>query len=360
MDDDVYQKMGLLTLFVGGTPPDIYFQWGGFQVRQYAAAGYALDLSSEFPPERRSEYLATCWPSATQDDGRVFLWPNSASVTVVLWYRKSIFQKHGLESADTWADFLALCRKARDAGLVPLAVGNRELWPGANLAAGLAARQAGSAGYRAVLGLDRTRRLDDPAFLAAFTALDDLRAQGFISTGPNGVGVDEARSLLEQGRAALHPTGDWLASEVDPADAADLDCFRLPVLPDQQGDPSALLALSTGYMIYRQTRHPELCLELLRHLGSAPVQREFTRHGHLSGLRALGPESDASGGARRIWGFLEEAKETALAPDIGFNLEVSDAFLDAVSLLLDGRQSPAAALQAAERQIAALRGASAS
>src|SRR5947209_1559668 len=49
MDDEVYQKMGLITLFVGGTPPDVYFQWGGYQVRKYAAAGYALDLSTEFP-----------------------------------------------------------------------------------------------------------------------------------------------------------------------------------------------------------------------------------------------------------------------------------------------------------------------
>src|SRR5947209_8129494 len=50
MDDEVYQQMGLLTLFVGGTPPDVYFQWGGHLVRKYAAAGYALDLSAEFPP----------------------------------------------------------------------------------------------------------------------------------------------------------------------------------------------------------------------------------------------------------------------------------------------------------------------
>src|SRR5439155_7734023 len=63
MSDEVYQKMGLITLFVGGTPPDVYFQWGGYQVRRYAAAGHALDLTGEFSSAERARYWPFCWPS---------------------------------------------------------------------------------------------------------------------------------------------------------------------------------------------------------------------------------------------------------------------------------------------------------
>ena len=36
MDDDDYQKFGLLNLFTGSSSPDIYFQWGGFLVERDA------------------------------------------------------------------------------------------------------------------------------------------------------------------------------------------------------------------------------------------------------------------------------------------------------------------------------------
>lgn len=355
MDDDVYQKMGLLTLFVGGTPPDVYFQWGGYLVGRYAAAGYARDLTPEFPPAVRARYLPVVWPSCRGRDGRLYLWPNSASVTLVMWYRRSLFARLGLAPPATWDGLLAACARLRAAGVIPVAVGNRELWPGGNFGAALAARQAGAARYGEILGLAPGTRLDDPAFVAALERLADLAARGYLNAGPNGVGADDARSLLAQGRAGMLPSGDWLVSEVAPEDAADLDCFVVPALPGQAAPKSALLALSTGYMVYRRTRHPDLALALLRHIGSPEVQRAWSRAGHLSALRAAGPAPDAPRGQLRLRGFLTAAEETALAPDVGFNLEVSDAFLDAVGLILGGRRTPAAALSEAERQVAALR-----
>jgi hypothetical protein len=75
----------------------------------------------------------------------------------------------------------------------------------------------------------------------------------------------------------------------------------------------------------------------------------------MSPLRAAAPGPEAARGQRRLLQFMEEARASALAPDVGFNLEVSDAFLDAVSLVLGGRATPAEALAAAEEQVRALR-----
>ena len=91
------------------------------------------------------------------------------------------------------------------------------------------------------------------------------------------------------------------------------------------------------------------------HLTSDAVQQEWVRHGHMSPLRAAPPGSDAPLGQRRLLQFMQEAKTSALAPDVGFNLEVSDAFLDAVALVFGGRATPAQALADAERQVGSLR-----
>ncbi len=355
MDDDVYQKMGLVTLFADERPPDVYFQWGGYLVRKYAAAGYALDLSSHFPSPEQARYLPTAWASCRGDDGRLYLWPCSASLTTVLWYRRSLFQEAGLRPPTTWRGFLEACARLRERGVIPLAVGNRELWPGANFAAALLAQYAGVDRYNAVLGLRPGTRLDDPAFARGLEHLAELQTGGFLNMGPNGVGTDEARALLAQGRAAMHPIGDWLVSEASEEDVGDLDAFPIPEMPGQAGPSGTLLALSTGYMVYRDTPHPELAIALLRHLTSAAVQRSWVRGGYVSALREAPPPPDAPEGQRRLMRLLDAAPATALASDVGFNLEVADAFMDAVSLVLGGRAAPAEALAGAERQVRALR-----
>jgi len=354
MDDDVYQNMGLVTLFVGGTPPDVYFQWGGHLVRKYAAAGYALDLTPDFPPENRARYFPFCWASA-EADGRVYLWPNSASTTTVMWYRPSVFREHAVGVPSSWEELLRLCDRLRGRDVLPMAVGNKELWSGGNFAAYMVAQYAGVERYRQVLGLDPGTRLDDPDFVRALELLAELQARGDISAGAAGMSTDDARSLLMQNKAGMHPIGDWLVIDADEADSADLDAFRLPHMPGQRGDDTTLLALSTGYMVYRRTAHPELARALLRHLTTDAVQKEWAQHGHFSALRAAAPGPEAPAGQRRLLQFLDECRATALAPDVGFNLEVSDAFLDAVSLVLGGRAGPREALAEAEAQVRALR-----
>jgi ABC-type glycerol-3-phosphate transport system substrate-binding protein len=209
--------------------------------------------------------------------------------------------------------------------------------------------------YNELLGLKPGTRLDDPALVAALARLAELEQRGFLNQGVSGVGTDEARSLLAQGKAAMLPIGDWLVSEAEEATVADLDAFRLPRLPGQRGDDTTLLALTTGYMMNRTTRHPAEAKALLRALTSDAVQQEWVRRGHMSPLRAAAPGPDAPRGQRRLLQFLQEARASALAPDVGFNLEVSDAFLDAASLVLGGRATPTEALAGAERQVRALR-----
>jgi ABC-type glycerol-3-phosphate transport system substrate-binding protein len=355
MDDDVYQQMGLLTLFVGGTPPDVYFQWGGHLVRKYAAAGYALDLSDQFPPTERKRLYPATWASCEGDDGRLYLWPDSASVSCVLWYRKSVLRSTGITPPATWPELLAACERLRERGLTPLAVGNRELWAGGNFAAAVLAKYAGVERYNAVLSLTPGTRLDDPALVRGLQLVEGLRARGYLNQGVNGVGTDEARSLFAQGRAAMHPIGDWLVSEADASDVGDYGALPIPPMPGAPGDPTTLLALTTGYMINRTTRYPDECRALLRHLTSDRVQQQWAQNGHLSAVRAAAPGADAPEGQQQLLKLLSESRASAIAPDVGFDQEVSDAFLDAISLVLGGRATPAEALAGADRQVQALR-----
>jgi ABC-type glycerol-3-phosphate transport system substrate-binding protein len=153
----------------------------------------------------------------------------------------------------------------------------------------------------------------------------------------------------------MHPIGDWLVSEAEASEVSDYGALPLPAMPGAPGDPDTLLALTNGYMINRTTPHPEECRALLRHLVSDTVQKNWARNGHLSAVRAAAPAAAAPDGQRQLIRLLEKSSATAIAPDVGFDQEVGDAFLDAISLVLGGRATPAAALAGADRQVRALR-----
>lgn len=358
MDDDVYSQMGLVTLFVGGTPPDVYFQWGGYQVRRWASAGYALDLTDQFQGAEKDRFLPSTWPSTLGSDGKNYLWPNSASVTTVMWFQKGPEWKRVAKDGgvpETWTEFLELCERIRAGGQIPIAVGNKELWGGGNFVAAVLAQALGGVRYDEVLGLKPGTRLDDSDVVQAMERVAELGARGFLNEGVAGVGTDEARALFLQRRAALHPIGDWLVTDADESQAGRLDAFPIPRISSDAGSRSTLLGLSTGYMVYSRTAHRTLALDFLRRMTSDAVQKSFVAAGHVSAVAAAEPDRAAPAGQHRMLEFLKTADETVLAPDVGYHLEVSDAFLDAASEVLSGRRGARAAMSAADRQVQALR-----
>ena len=50
---------------------------------------------------------------------------------VGVWYNKELFEKAGIDAPPaTWDEFLADVQKLKDAGITPIAVGEKDKWPG--------------------------------------------------------------------------------------------------------------------------------------------------------------------------------------------------------------------------------------
>ncbi|NED80756.1 extracellular solute-binding protein, partial [Streptomyces sp. SID11233] len=47
----------------------------------------------------------------------------------VVFYRKSLFKKNGYTVPTTWDAWLALCKKMKKDGLIPIAFGDKDGWP---------------------------------------------------------------------------------------------------------------------------------------------------------------------------------------------------------------------------------------
>ena len=99
-----------------------------------------------------------------QVDGKQYGVPFNLGM-VGVWYRKSLFEKAGIDGPPaTWDEFLADVQTLKDAGITPLAVGEKDKWPGMFWWANLSLRIAGKDAM-AKAGEDGS--FDSPGFVQA-------------------------------------------------------------------------------------------------------------------------------------------------------------------------------------------------
>src|SRR5881409_3386607 len=144
-NSEVYNTVGWRLQFQGRNQPDIFFHWQGFKVEYCIARGWALDLSPLLSPGFVDQFV----PAAVQKqrDGIYFL-PQSVDLSNLIWYDRNVFERLNLREPKSLEDWLQACTIIRQAGILPLAQGNRDLWPMGNLGAELSGQTLGAEGAK--------------------------------------------------------------------------------------------------------------------------------------------------------------------------------------------------------------------
>ncbi|NMB24845.1 MAG: extracellular solute-binding protein [Firmicutes bacterium] len=356
MKDEIYETVGLLSLFQGGTPPDVYSQWGGWLVRRDAAEGFAADLTEEFFKDSwKDAFVDSAWPDSMVGD-RIYMVPESLSITNLIWYNKEIFDRFGLKEPGTWDEFLEICEVLKQNGIVPIAAGNKGVgWPMGNWAGHILSRVIGEVEYNGLLKLEAGTSFTDPGVVTALELLAEMVEKGYFNMGVNVIDSNEAQMMFFMEQAAMHPIGSWLIPSAI-RDAPDLvyGGFDTPAISGGKGDQSSMIGLTTGYLVGAKTAHFEEAVSFLRYLTSVPVQRYVVQE--TGGLSAVKGTEDAAVDPNfsTLVRISEKAKMTVAPPDTGYELEVAYALYDAVAKVMDGI-SPTVALEEAEQAIAHLR-----
>src|SRR3954451_17473725 len=162
-------KSKLTTTMQGGKVPDIFQSWGGGTLKEQADAGLVQDISKQTAP-----WIGTLNKAGVglyQIDGKQYGVPYNLGL-VGVWYNKALFKKAGISGPPaTWDDFLSDVGKLKAAGVTPLAVGEKDKWPGmfwwANLSLKIAGKDA-----MAKAGQDGS--FDTPGFVKAGEQLKRL------------------------------------------------------------------------------------------------------------------------------------------------------------------------------------------
>lgn len=204
LDNESYKER-LKILSASNRLPDVGVTWAaGFLEpyvvgKRFAVLDDLMDggLRDKFAPGTTEAYVI---------GGRLYALPLEFNI-VPVFYNKKIFAGHGLDVPDSYEAFKRTVAALHEAGVVPVALGNRERWPGSLWFMYLADRFAGPNAVRDAI--NRTARFNVPAMKTAAREVQELVDMNAFSRGFNGMSNEDARSSFVNGRAAMYMMGTW-------------------------------------------------------------------------------------------------------------------------------------------------------
>jgi len=187
------------------------------------------------------------WESLLFHDGQPYGVPFKITHKSVVWYRKSVFGKHGLTPPTKWTEWLELNRRLVRCGETPLALGAADGWMLTDFFENvLVGCSPGS--YKALTDRNRPRLADDPMVGKALRLLGRMWAEpDALAGGVNGSLVqqftDAVVEVFGHGRAAMVVAPDFAEVEVlrFAADPGDIRVFPFPAVDgdDQDSVPAS-------------------------------------------------------------------------------------------------------------------------
>jgi len=204
--NDPYKEK-LATNMQAGDPPDLFQTWGGGVLWQYADAGLVQDLTDALKQDTWGDNFVAGPMAVYRHNGKIFGVPWRFGM-VGLWYNKALFEKAGItETPKTWTDFLAVVKKLKDAGITPIALGEKDKWPGHFWWSYLAVRNAGQAGF--AKAQDRTGTFADAPFITAGEQLKQLIDLDPFQKGYLEQTYGDEQVVMAKEEAAMELMGQW-------------------------------------------------------------------------------------------------------------------------------------------------------
>ncbi|MGQ8874066.1 ABC transporter substrate-binding protein [Paenibacillus sp. TSA_86.1] len=266
LPDDQYNT-SVRTKLAAGQGPDMFWIFpknsaGG--VIDFAKAGFAADLSD-----------LKFWDNISQgakDDMSVDGKPYGVSSGIAFlgaYYNKELLQQVGYsEFPKDWPSFLQLCQKLKDAGITPIAMGDKDPWV---IQFGMYQIAANTV-YPDDMDFDvklqkGEKSLTDPKWIETISRYKELYDKGYVVKNSLGIGSAQSAQLFIDGKAAMTLTGTWDYASMTSKGAADFTRGFSSLPGNDSGKPVYVSgATSAGYALNAKSANLDAAKQVLNYL----------------------------------------------------------------------------------------------
>ena len=222
MDHEAHKTAIRSYLVVGA--PDICFWFSGNRMKAFVDRGLFDDISDLFQKESYADKLGATMTAVTVG-GKQYGLP-LGGILWGLFYRKDVFAEKNWTAPKTWDDFLKFGEAAKSAGMIPMSMGTKELWPTGGWFDHLNLRVNGLEKHLALM--DGKVACTDPMLKSVFDKWEELIKADFFSPNGASFGWEQAGAALAQKKAAMMDLGSFIKYAFPAADQPQLAFAPFP------------------------------------------------------------------------------------------------------------------------------------
>jgi ABC-type glycerol-3-phosphate transport system substrate-binding protein len=199
---------------------------------EYGLAGQTIDLNAALG----EDFLKDFFPPTRQQftaDGKQYALGWTAQ-TFGFFYNPALFEKAGVQPAETWDDLIAIGQKIKATGVIPWVFNNSEKDLGGDFFLPLITQVTDDPTL--VLDLDAhtkpDKSWDGQPVLDALNKFDQIVKSNIFQEGVNGTSDAQASAIFYAGKAAMLFSGSWvpqgIATDAPPEFAKSYKIFKTP------------------------------------------------------------------------------------------------------------------------------------
>ena len=330
-----------------GNPPDIFWSNVGATLTFFIDNDMLVNLdgyAAEFG-------WLDAYPQAVFDHQRTFFGgiyalPDDINL-MGLWYKRDIFERFGLSEPETYDELIETLHFLNENDIIPIANAGR--WPAITtrvvdsiheMIAGPELRDALLTGRRS---------FDSPEVIETFEVfLRDWIDNGFFQEGHLSAEETEVFMLWYPSRACFWFSGGWELSTLI-ENEQDLDDYGFMAFPAGTG---RAVAFGNGHAVASISPNVDAAIQFLNIYSSLEVQRSHQEQFGTSDSARIGAVDMSLVPEQRqtIGRILEEYGHFVPTNELGLSPEMTDAWFEALDLLILGQTTPEEAARRLDQQ----------
>ncbi|MEU2556514.1 ABC transporter substrate-binding protein [Streptomyces sp. NPDC013313] len=268
-DHNTFQEQ--INSYLQGTPDDVFNWFAGYRMQFFAAKKLATPIDDVWA-KIEGDFPEAMKKLSKGEDGKYYFVP-LYTYPWALFYRRSLFRQHGYEIPATWDQLVALCKRMKKDGLVPIAFGDKDAWPAMGTFDQIDFRLNG---YDFHVDLMAGKASwTDAKVKAVFDHWSELLP--YHQDGALGRTWQDAAQTLVAKKAGMYLLGSFVGQQFTAkADLDDLDFFAFPEINPAYGQDT-VEAPTDGFMLSRSPKNHAGAVKLLQYLGTPEAETVYLR-----------------------------------------------------------------------------------
>ncbi|MHB0862835.1 extracellular solute-binding protein [Paenibacillus sp. SEL3] len=294
------QKLKLKTQAAAKEVPDITIVNPAAQMKPFVDAGLLAPLNDVADKEGLKDTFQNGLLNYYSFDDKLYAFPDGNNIEVV-FYNKELFKQAGIQKLPTTFDELITTVKTLKAkGITPIAIGEKDSWTGSLLFMNILLRTNEGPNFLNDV-LDGKKTFNDPAFVEAVDAFQELVQAGAFPDGATSIDYNAGGNIFKTGKAAMYIMGTWETGSIDASSVAGkVGAFQFPTVNGKGDVNEYVIAPGSAFAVSANSEHLQETKDFLHYFVKEMPKIQFDL-------------KNAIGSGQKMKGDLKEAGYSELA-----------------------------------------------